>query len=193
MPQDIESGEIVFGQDGKDSDCTLIYTGPGETTDRVLNLAGKTARLTIDHSGTGPLKVTSPILISGYGANKTIILTGNGGSGELTAPLTNPHDQTHQATTSLIKSGLGKWTLAAANSYTGLTELTQGTLVLTTERSLSPKAALTIEPGATLELNFKGKLPIYKLTLDGKVQPVGVYSSANSAGFIMGSGSLSVE
>jgi hypothetical protein len=81
-PTDIESGEIVIGEEGQDGDCALVYTGPGETSDRVMNLAGKYASVTFDQSGTGLLKLTSAFLISGYGANKTILrrrLQGHGG------------------------------------------------------------------------------------------------------------------
>ena len=52
-PTDIEAGEIVIGVEGKDGECTLIYTGTGETTDRVMNLAGKDFTITFDQSGKG--------------------------------------------------------------------------------------------------------------------------------------------
>ena len=29
VPTDIEAGEIVIGEEGKDGDCALIYTGTG--------------------------------------------------------------------------------------------------------------------------------------------------------------------
>ena len=41
-PIDIEAAEIVMGEEDQDGDCTLIYTGAGESTDRVSNLVGKT-------------------------------------------------------------------------------------------------------------------------------------------------------
>jgi len=40
-PTDVESGEIVIGSG--DGEFALIYTGAGETSDRVMNLAGKTS------------------------------------------------------------------------------------------------------------------------------------------------------
>jgi len=40
-PIDIEPAEIVMGEEDQDGDCTLIYTGAGESTDRVSNLVGK--------------------------------------------------------------------------------------------------------------------------------------------------------
>ena len=66
-PTDIESGEIVLGEEDREGDCTLIYTGTGETSDRVLNLAGTKATVTFDQSGKGLLKLASTFVISGYG------------------------------------------------------------------------------------------------------------------------------
>ncbi|MCY2996338.1 MAG: autotransporter-associated beta strand repeat-containing protein [Planctomycetota bacterium] len=192
-PTDIESGEIVIGEEGQDGDCALIYTGPGETSDRVVNLAGKYATVTFDQSGTGLLKLTSAFLIAGYDANKTIVLTGStAGTGELSGTITDPHDRAGKATTAISKSGTGKWTLSGANTFTGPTTVKQGILAIATERSLGANPEITIASGATLELNFKGQMNIRTLTLDGKPQPPGVYSSANAADSIQGAGTLSV-
>lgn len=192
-PQDIEAGEIVIGEEGKDGDCALIYTGTGESTDRVINFAGKNATVTFEQSGTGLLKFTSPLLVSGYGANKTIALTGNTtGTGEFAAAITDPHDRAGKATTAITKSGTGKWTLSGANTFTGPVTINGGTLTLASERSLGPKTEVHVSSGATLGLNFKGKITVGKLTLDGKPQPPGTYSATSSGGFIKGTGALIV-
>ncbi len=192
-PTDIESGEIVIGEEGRDGDCAIIYTGSGESSDRVLNLAGKNATVTLDHSGTGLLKLTSDLLISGYGANKKIAFKGDtASSGEFAGAINNPHDRAGKATTAITKSGTGQWTLSGANAFSGPVTITGGTLAIASERSLGPKSEVTISNGASLELNFQSQLKVHRLTLDGKEQPAGVYSSANAAGFIKGTGSLSV-
>jgi autotransporter-associated beta strand protein len=193
-PKDIEAGEIVIGKDKGDGDCALIYTGTGETSDRVMNLAGKKSTVTFDQSGTGLLKLTSTFVISGYGADKTIALKGDtAGTGEIAGALVNPYDRAGKATTALTKSGTGTWTLSGTNSYTGPTKVTQGTLALANERSLGPNTDVTIGAGATLELNFKGQVRVGKLTLDGKQQPAGAYSATNSPAFIKGTGVLVVR
>jgi len=51
----------------------LTYTGSGETTDRVIDLAGTTGGATIDQSGTGLLKFSSPLTATGAGV-KTLTL-----------------------------------------------------------------------------------------------------------------------
>jgi autotransporter-associated beta strand protein len=191
-PTDIEAGEIVIGHN--DSACALIYTGSGEISDRVINLAGKNFTMTFEQSGTGLLKLTSTFVLSGHSASKTIILKGDtAGSGEIAGNLVNPHDRSGKAVTAVTKSGTGTWTLSGVNSYTGPTTVTTGTLVLATARSLGEKSDISIATGATLALNFKGEMCIAKLLLDNKPQPVGTYSAANTPNFIKGSGILKIK
>ena len=192
-PTDIESGEIVIGEEGQDGDGALIYTGAGESTDRVINLAGKNATVTFEQSGTGLLKFTSPLLISGYGANKTIALTGSStGTGEFAAAITDPHFRDGKAITAIDKSGTGTWTLSGANAFTGPVTIHGGTLAIASERSLSAQCEISIASGAKLELNFKGQIKIRQLTLEGKAQPPGTYSATEASGFIAGTGVLIV-
>ncbi|MCX6880281.1 MAG: autotransporter-associated beta strand repeat-containing protein [Verrucomicrobia bacterium] len=191
VPMDIEAGEIVIGDDGKDGECALIYTGTGETTDRVINLAGKNATVTLAQAGTGLLKFTSAVLISGYGANKSIALTGDtAGTGELAGMIENPHDRAGKATTAVTKSGKGTWTLSGTNSYSGPTTVTQGTLSLANAHSLGAKTEVSIAEGAMVALNFKGEMRVSKLYFDGKLQPAGSYGAASHPKYIKGQGVL---
>ncbi|MEI8079769.1 MAG: autotransporter-associated beta strand repeat-containing protein, partial [bacterium] len=115
-PTDIETGEIVIGSG--DGECGLIYTGSGESSDRVLNLAGKNSTVTLDQSGKGVWKLTSTFVISGHSTNKIIALKGDtAGCGEIVGKIVNPHDRAHKATTTITKSGSGIWTLSGTNSY----------------------------------------------------------------------------
>ena len=190
-PTDIESGEIVMGEAEKDGECELIYTGTGETTDRVVNLAGKKSTVTFDQSGTGLLRLTSSFVISGYGADKMLVLTGSStGTGEFAGNIDNPYDRVGKAITSLTKSGKGTWSLSGTNSYTGSTMVKQGILSLANPRSLSDKTEVIISKGAILELDFKGEMCIRKLYFDDKLQPAGTYNSVNAPTFIKGKGLL---
>lgn len=190
-PMNIESAEIVIGEEGKDGDCALIYTGTGESTDRVINLAGKHDTVTFEQSGTGSLAFTSPILISGYGADKSIALKGDtSGTGELAGNLADPHDRSRKARTSLTKSGTGTWILSGANTFTGPTKLMQGTLAITNAQGLSAETEVAISEGATLHLEFKGEMRIGKLSIGGRPQPPGTYDAKSAPGFIKGSGVL---
>jgi autotransporter-associated beta strand protein len=192
-PINVEAGEIVIGKDKTDGECALVYTGKGETSDRVMNLAGKNSTVTFDQSGSGLLKLTSALLISGYGANKTITLTGDtAGTGEFAGTITNPHDRAGKATTSVTKSGTGTWTLSGTNTYTGPTTVTQGTLSLTTTRGLGPDSEVSVAAGATLDLNFKGQMKVRKLSIDGKPQPAGTYNTTGLPKVLKGTGLLMV-
>jgi autotransporter-associated beta strand protein len=174
--------------------ATLVYTGKGETTDRNLNFPGGGDIITLDQSGTGLLKFTNPFVMSGYGENKTLGLTGSSaGTGELAFNIDNVYDRKNQATTSLTKSGTGTWTLSGINTYTGPTTVTMGTLSFTNAKGLSDKADVSVSDGATLALNFKGEMRISKLTLDGKLQPAGTYSAATTPKFIKGDGVLKIQ
>ncbi len=188
-PSTLENGIIALG-----GDCILSYTGKGEATDRIIDLAGEKQTVTFDQSGSGLLKFTNPFDISGYGHSKTIVLTGSpGGTGELAGNITNPYDRKKAAITALTKTGTGLWILSGTNSFTGSTMVTQGTLALANACSLSANTEVTVADGATLELSFKGEMQMSKLFLGGKVQPVGRYSSAGTPAYIKGTGVLSVK
>jgi autotransporter-associated beta strand protein len=137
------------------------------------------------------LKFTSPILISGYGADKTILLKGDtSGTGDLAGDLADPHDRTGKARTSLTKSGSGTWTLSGANTFTGPIKVTQGTLAVTNIHGLSAKTELDVSEGAMLQLDFKGEMRIGTLSFGGKPQPPGTYDAKSAPRFIKGSGVL---
>lgn len=192
-PANIETGEIVIGEEDKPGDCALIYTGAGETSDRVINLAGKAMTVTFDQSGTGMLKLTSTFVISGYGADKTLVLKGDTfGAGEIAGNIVNPYDRAGKAITSLVKSGAGKWILSGENNYAGPTKVAKGTLSLANANSLSPKTDVIIESGASLELHFKARADVHGLTVGGRTQPPGEYGATQLPKFVSGTGTLNV-
>jgi autotransporter-associated beta strand protein len=173
---------------------TLMYIGKGETTDRNLNLPGGGDTITLDQSGTGLLKLTSAFVMSGFAESKTIVLAGSSaGTGELAFNIDNVYDRKGKATTSLTKSGTGTWTLSGTNSYTGPSTVSKGTLVLAHAHSLGDKTDVSVSEGATLALNFKGQIPVCKLSFGGKPQPAGAYNAANAPGFLKGTGVLNVQ
>ena len=69
-PTTVENGTIHFSRGGYTFNAGIIYTGTGETTDRVINLHGGTpASLTLDQSGTGLLKFVSSFTAVGSNSN----------------------------------------------------------------------------------------------------------------------------
>ncbi len=137
----------------------LSYQGYGETTDRVINLAGTTGGATLDQVGSGLLKFTSDFTASGSG-NKSLTLQGSGlGKGEISGRIVD----SASGITSLVKSGSVLWTLSGANTYTGNTSVTAGTLLITKPSSLYSAteanwtaAKITVSGNATLAVSTGG-------------------------------------
>jgi autotransporter-associated beta strand protein len=115
---------------------SLIYTGSGETTDRVINLINQLLGGILDQSGSGLLKFTND-LKCGSGdlardQRKTLTLRGStDGIGEIAGVIPNSAaNNANQRATSIAKSGSGTWILSGANTYTGATTVSDGTLLV---------------------------------------------------------------
>ncbi len=144
----INLGNLVTG-------AGLTYTGAGEMTDRVLNLAGTTGGIVLTQSGvSGHLKFTSAMTATGAGA-KTLTLQGStAATAELAGAIVNS-----TLATAITKTGTGTWTLSGANTNTGATAVNQGTLRLnydtgaggTDSNKIADAGVLTLG-GGTLEL-----------------------------------------
>jgi autotransporter-associated beta strand protein len=146
-PTTVGDGIISIGNAA--SAGTLLYTGIGETTDRILNLAGSTGGAVLDQSGTGLLKFTSNLNATGAGI-KTLTLQGSSaGTGEISGVIVNA-----AGTTGLTKLGTGTWTLsgASANTYTGATAVNRGTLWLDFANFAGFSPANLIDGGSALNL-----------------------------------------
>lgn len=102
----------------------LTYTGAGDTTNRVIDLAATTGGVYLSQSGTGHLLFTSSLTATGSGA-KTLTLEGStAGTAELGGAVVNSSG----GATSLRKLGTGKWTLSGSNGFTGDLTIGAGTL-----------------------------------------------------------------
>jgi fibronectin-binding autotransporter adhesin len=123
-PTTVENGTISLGSENLTG--ALRYSGTGETTDRVIDLAGTTGATAIYQNGSGLLKFTSDLTTTGIG-NKTITLRGTG-DGEFAGVIGSTGANTGVLT--LSKTDNGIWTLSGANTYTGSTTVSAGTLRL---------------------------------------------------------------
>lgn len=111
---------------------TLQYTNnSGGTTDRSFTIG--TAGATLDASGPGGglnfNSATSAIAFSSSGSPASLTLTGTN-TGAISAVIGNSGTGTN--ITSITKTGIGAWTLLGANTYTGTTTVSSGTLQFTT-------------------------------------------------------------
>lgn len=218
-PDTAATGRIALGS--TTTTGVLIYSGPGETTDRGISLAGTTGGATINQSGTGAglpttrgasglLKITGNIVAPGMADQdnrKTLTLTNtmsfltgsNVGQGEISGIISDSVLGTAgQLATSLTKDGSGKWTLSGANTYSGATSIKAGTLAITRAKSLG-SGVLDIADGAKLQLDFIGTQQIAALTFNGgAAQANGTYGSTLSPAthkddvHFAGSGTLTV-
>ena len=121
----VASGVIDLG--ASNTTGQLSYIGPGETTDRPLNLNGTTGGGTLDASGTGPLVFTSAITATGAGSKTLLLQGGNVGANEIRGSIANNNVSNR---TSLVKAGTGVWTLSGTNTFTGSTTVSNGTLAI---------------------------------------------------------------
>jgi autotransporter-associated beta strand protein len=108
----------------------LEYTGSGEITNRVINLAGTTGGGGLVQSGTGLLKFTSDLTATGVGTKDLFLYGSSVGQGEFAGRIVNDN-----GTTGVLKLGTGTWELSGNNSYTGATTVGEGTLLVNGNQS----------------------------------------------------------
>ncbi|MEY3412718.1 MAG: hypothetical protein RIQ70_1407 [Bacteroidota bacterium] len=137
----INSTTGAIGIGNSTNSATLIYTGTAQTTDRVIEIRGTTGGVIIDQSGTGLLKFTSALICTNTGT-KTLTLQGStAGTGELGGAIVDG-----SGIVDVTKDGTNTWTLSGANSYTGVTTISAGTLTLGLAHAI-PSSQITLNGG----------------------------------------------
>jgi len=92
---------------------------------------------------------------------------------------------------SLTKTGAGTLALSGANTYTGNTTVSDGTLEIA-QATLATNSTVNVASGAMLKLDFAVTNAVTDLIFGGVSQPGGVYNTSSSSGYISGTGSLLV-
>jgi autotransporter-associated beta strand protein len=113
---------------------TLRYVGDGGITDRLFTIGN--ARL--DASGAGPVVFENPGALGTSGGNRTLTLLGtNTQANTLAAAIV---DSGPTGVTSLAKAGEGTWIISGNSSFSGLTTVSAGTLVVASANALGATA-----------------------------------------------------
>jgi fibronectin-binding autotransporter adhesin len=112
-----KNGTINIGSSSSGALTGLKYTGTGEISDKVINLAGTTGGAILDQSGTGNLKFTSAMTATGVGAKAITLQGATAGTGELAGAISDLGGNV----ISVNKWGSGDWILSGNNSYSGAT------------------------------------------------------------------------
>jgi len=143
-PTTIIDGTIDIGNSGKRASVVLNHTGPGETTDRIINFGfNSSSSQTLAASGSGLLKFTGAMTANSIGSQTGSLILAGSGSGEITEAIPD------LPSGGLTKSGSGTWTLGGSSSYTGPTSVSAGKLFIAGSLS-NIAAALNVATGATL-------------------------------------------
>jgi autotransporter-associated beta strand protein len=176
QPMTVENGTIHLGGGGTPG--RIVYRGTGDTTDRVIDMAGVTGWTTLGHEGTGPL-VYSNLTVSTAGA-KLLYLIGNSTStAEIVASVVN----SSSGNTTVEKQNAGTWLLSGDCTYSGNTTVQDGKLVFAGNNALS--GATTLNKGL---LEYRGTNAL-AATLEAKygtVSIVGTNTYGGSAGVYVG-------
>jgi len=141
---------------------TLEYTGSGDSSDRTFQLGTSTATHSlgggITSSGTGALVLDAPafnVAVAGVTAARVLTLSGsNADLNTISGVIQNTNGAT--GTLAVTKTGTGTWVLGGANTYSGATTLTTGTLHLNNAGSGGTSSAigtsaLSIGTGTTID------------------------------------------
>jgi fibronectin-binding autotransporter adhesin len=120
---------------------TLRYVGAANSaTHRPLYWTNSTASFALDSTNTGTIAYLSSAQLIFSAGTRTLTLQGSNTGTNTLAQVINDNG----GTTSLAKSGTGKWVLSGANTYTGPTTISGGTLSVSSDANLgTPPAGAT--------------------------------------------------
>jgi len=147
-PTTSANGTIWLGL-GRDTGGQLIYTGTGETTDRIVALSGGGGgQGVIEHAGEGVLEfegdATTGSAIALGGTTHNLILQGSSeGTGVVSGVISGRH-----LSPTVIKKGEGVWTLSGANTFVAKTAIQQGILSVNSLGDIALTPTVTTTAGS---------------------------------------------
>ncbi len=164
------AADLIFG--GGTLQYTIATPSTPVSTNRLFTIGDANGNsATLDSSSTtaaDTLSFTSSSSIAFTNATThTLTLTGSNSGTNTFAPIVSDQTTTIHPT-SLIKNGAGKWDLTGANTYTGGTTITLGTLMVGNVTALGGNSSpVSVTSGAVLDLNGTTMTGTNTLTLNG--------------------------
>ena len=142
---------------GSNLATNLAAAAPGTVVGQRFTSPAVSGTVTITAINGNAYTLSSPAILSGgstatfVGAtDRTLRLVGtNAGANTINSSLA---DAGGGGRLGITKDGPGTWTLAGANTYTGPTRVSAGTLVIAPSSSLTSSGTVTVAPGATLDV-----------------------------------------
>jgi len=167
QPSPLGAGNLPIRVGNGAQTCVLIYTGPGETTNRNIQVGAGSASTatggsTITNNGTGPIIFTATssnnsgffnVAQAGVDPAVSRMLTLNGSNGDANTInskiVNNVNTLAGPSLVAVTKSGSGTWVLGGANEYTGGTTVSAGRLFVNGSLAATGNP-VSVSAGATL-------------------------------------------
>jgi len=173
--------------------ATLNFTGNIDQSSNkgitFFQAGTSTLALYIQASGTGLMTLSGGITAGTAAAGRTLYIGGDGKGGVISGAISDPSSTAF----TVNKYGISTWTFSVANTYTGITTLTAGTLRAGNAQAFgtnSTAAALTLN-GGTLDLHTDTSVNAYNATVGGNVTIENDRATAG-AGIVTTLGTLSI-
>jgi fibronectin-binding autotransporter adhesin len=128
-------------------------------------------------AATNTITINTDLLITSVNRAKTLELGGgNGGENIFAGTISN---WSGSYLTKVNKAGSGKWILSGTNTYTGITAVNGGTLVLRGEESIDDSATINITSGL-LDIETREKVGVLQTNGVVSVPATGTWGSTSS-------------
>jgi fibronectin-binding autotransporter adhesin len=152
------------------SSTVILSSGFGNSGQYTLNPTGVNLQI------NGPIGNTS----GSTNVDKGLTLSGTS-TGNIISGVISNGSNAGTGKLPLVKSGIGTWTLSGANTYTGITNVTAGTLAIGTGGSISNSPVVNVTTGATLDATAAGLTLASGQTLIGAGSLTGSISTSSGA------------
>ncbi len=127
-----DAANLILGNSGAPSSAvTLRYTGDANSsTDRLFTLYSQNATIESAGAGTVQFSNTGAAVVAGSSSDSTLTLTLRGTNTGKNTMKVALGDSSSGAKLKVTKDDAGTWVLGGANTYTGVTEVKKGTLIV---------------------------------------------------------------